>query len=121
MHRTLTTSTPRLLECLVTLSDDDYPLISNSAHYAITVFSQCYDSDRSDVRLSSLLEGRVHSLCSALPRLMRQNNDQRKVATLQLLSGYLQLLKSRVEALTHSHAHLSRLIIALVQVLYVIY
>ncbi len=112
----MATSTPHLLECLVTLSHDDYPLISSSARHAITVFSQYYDSNQSDVKLSSLLEGRVHSLCSALPRLMRQNDDKRKIATLQLLSGYLQLLKSRVKALTHSHAHLSRLVTALVQV-----
>ena len=115
-HRTLVKCTPTLLETLVTLSNDDYPLVSNSAHFTISSFSKRYSKDEQNVKLTSLLEERVHSLCSSLPRLMRANDDKRKVATLQLLSGYLRLLGPHVVNLTHSHVHLTRMIQALIQV-----
>lgn len=115
-YSTLVKSIPTILEVLVTLTNDEYPLVSNSAHFTITQFSERYSKDNQSFKLSSLLEERVHSLCSSLPRLMRAKDDKRKVTTLQLLSGYLRLLGPHVVSLSHSHAHLSRMVQALLQV-----
>ncbi len=43
-------------------------------------------------------------------------DDTRKLSTLQLLVGYLKILGSGVATLVNSHAHLSRLMLAIVQV-----
>ena len=88
--------------------------------------------------LASVLEERLYALASSLPRLMRQHgrhyiietvhflwiylslhhspDDAQKVSTLQLLAGFLQLLGPHTLTLTHSHAHLSRITQALIQV-----
>ena len=48
--------------------------------------------------------------------LHHSSDDVQKASTLQLLAGYLQLLGPHTLTLTHSHAHLSRITQALVQV-----
>ena len=108
---------PPILEVLVVLSHDDYRLISSVAESALSVFSDLYSREEDNkFELTAVMEERLHSLASSLPRLLRSQNDTGKVSTLQLLAGYLQLLQWGVAQLVRSHAHLSRIIQALVMV-----
>ena len=117
LPRTLVSCMPPILEVLVVLSHDDYPLVSSGAESALSTFSEHYSrEEQSRFELMAVLEERLHSLASSLPRLLRSQNDTGKVSTLQLLAGYLQLLQLGVAHLVRSHAHLSRIIQALVMV-----
>lgn len=110
---------PAVLEVLVSLSHDDYPLISSTAKLALTSFSDCYTKEEGESdggELRAVMEERLHSLSSSLPRLLRGQNEAGKVSTLQLLTGYLELLQSQVVHLVNSQAHLSRIIQALILV-----
>ena len=118
---TLVSCVPSVLEVLVVLSSDEYPLVSSTARLALMQFSERYsgeneEEDEVSFKLTAILEERLHSLASSLPRLLRSQNDSGKISTLQLLVGYLQLLKCRVASLVNSQAHLSRIIHALVLV-----
>ncbi|KAG8131500.1 hypothetical protein E2320_009428 [Naja naja] len=67
--------------------------------------------------LADILAEDLHSLATALPRLMTSQNDQGKIATLNLVLGYLKLLGPKVSVVLHSASHLQRLSKALMQVL----
>ena len=67
--------------------------------------------------LNSLLEENLHSALTSLPRLMRIGDDSKKIQSLNLVLGYLNLLGNRLSSLLNSSAHLKRLSLALVQVL----
>ena len=113
---------PFVLEVLVSLRHDDYPLISSTAKLALTTFSECYTKEEEEgegengAELRAIMEERLHSLSSSLPRLLRGQNEAGKVSTLQLLTGYLELLQSRVVHLVNSQAHLTRIVQALMLV-----
>ena len=108
---------PSVLEVMVVLCHDNYPLISSVAESALSSFSEQYSKEEDGCfELTAVMEERLHSLASSLPRLLRSQNDTGKVSTLQLLAGYLQLLQTRVAHLVSSQAHLSRIIQARVMV-----
>lgn len=109
---------PAVLEILVSLSHDDYPLISSTAKLALTSFTDRYSKEEEGegAGLRAIMEERLHSLSSSLPRLLRSQSEAGKVSTLQLLTGYLELLQSRVTNLVNSQPHLTRIIQALVLV-----
>ncbi|XP_039555650.1 TELO2-interacting protein 1 homolog [Passer montanus] len=67
--------------------------------------------------LADVLSENLHSLATALPRLMNSQDDVGKVSTLSLLLGYLKLLGPKVNIVLHSVSHLQRVSKALVQVL----
>ncbi|XP_010148815.1 PREDICTED: TELO2-interacting protein 1 homolog, partial [Eurypyga helias] len=67
--------------------------------------------------LADVLSENLHSLATALPRLMNSQDDAGKVSTLSLLLGYLKLLGPKVNIVLHSVSHLHRLSKALMQVL----
>ncbi|NXA03582.1 TTI1 protein, partial [Sapayoa aenigma] len=67
--------------------------------------------------LADVLSENLHSLTTALPRLMNSQDDVGKVSTLSLLLGYLKLLGPKVNIVLNSVSHLQRLSKALVQVL----
>ncbi|XP_021402996.1 TELO2-interacting protein 1 homolog isoform X2 [Lonchura striata] len=67
--------------------------------------------------LADVLSENLHSLATALPRLMNSQDDMGKVSTLSLLLGYLKLLGSKVNIVLNSVSHLQRLSKALLQVL----
>ncbi|NXC23536.1 TTI1 protein, partial [Campylorhamphus procurvoides] len=67
--------------------------------------------------LADVLSENLHSLATALPRLMNSQDDTGKVSTLSLLLGYLKLLGPKVNIVLNSVSHLHRLSKALVQVL----
>ncbi|XP_048353915.1 LOW QUALITY PROTEIN: TELO2-interacting protein 1 homolog, partial [Sphaerodactylus townsendi] len=70
-----------------------------------------------DRRLADILSEELHALTTALPRLMSSQDDQGKLATLNLLVGYLKLLGPKMNVVLHSASHLQRLSKALMQVL----
>ncbi|KFQ68519.1 TELO2-interacting protein 1, partial [Phaethon lepturus] len=67
--------------------------------------------------LADVLSENLHSLATALPRLMNSQDDMGKVSTLSLLLGYLKLLGPKVNIVLNSVSHLHRLSKALMQVL----
>ncbi|NWX41954.1 TTI1 protein, partial [Steatornis caripensis] len=67
--------------------------------------------------LADVLSENLHSLATALPRLMNSQDDAGKVSTLSLLLGYLKLLGPKVNIVLNSVSHLQRLSKALMQVL----
>ncbi|NWY57363.1 TTI1 protein, partial [Chionis minor] len=67
--------------------------------------------------LADVLSENLHSLATALPRLMNSQDDTGKVSTLSLLLGYLKLLGPKVNIVLNSISHLHRLSKALMQVL----
>lgn len=67
--------------------------------------------------LNSLLEENLHSSLTSLPRLMRTSEDVKKIHSLNLVLGYLNLLEKRFSSLLNSSSHLRRLSLALVQVM----
>ncbi|XP_057221909.1 TELO2-interacting protein 1 homolog [Malurus melanocephalus] len=67
--------------------------------------------------LADVLSENLHSLATALPRLMNCQDDTGKVSTLSLLLGYLKLLGPKINIVLNSVSHLHRLSKALVQVL----
>ena len=107
---------PPVLEVLVGLSRDDYPIVSSMADLSLTTFSQQFSREEDSFELTAVMEERLHSLASSLPRFLRSQSDVGKVSTLQLLTGYLKLLQYRVGHLVNSQAHLSRILQALVMV-----
>ncbi|NXF37095.1 TTI1 protein, partial [Nyctibius bracteatus] len=67
--------------------------------------------------LADVLSENLHSLATALPRLMNSQDDTGKVSTLSLLLGYLKLLGPKINIVLNSTSHLHRLSRALMQVL----
>ena len=67
--------------------------------------------------LNSLLEENLHSSLTSLPRLMRTGDDVKKIHSLNLVLGYLNLLEKRFSSFLNSSSHLRRLSLALVQVM----
>ncbi|NXJ70979.1 TTI1 protein, partial [Rostratula benghalensis] len=67
--------------------------------------------------LADVLSENLHSLATALPRLMNSQDDVGKVSTLSLLLGYLKLLGPKINIVLNSVSHLNRLSKALMQVL----
>lgn len=67
--------------------------------------------------LADVLSENLHSLATALPRLMNSQDDTGKVSTLSLLLGYLKLLGPKINIVLNSTSHLHRLSKALMQVL----
>ncbi|NXX14830.1 TTI1 protein, partial [Podargus strigoides] len=67
--------------------------------------------------LADVLSENLHSLATALPRLMNSQDDTGKVSTLSLLLGYLKLLGPKINIVLNSISHLHRLSKALMQVL----
>ncbi|XP_075624857.1 TELO2-interacting protein 1 homolog isoform X2 [Balearica regulorum gibbericeps] len=67
--------------------------------------------------LADVLSESLHSLATALPRLMNSQDDTGKVSTLSLLLGYLKLLGPKINVVLNSISHLHRLSKALMQVL----
>uniref|UniRef100_A0A8D0HVW3 TELO2 interacting protein 1 n=1 Tax=Sphenodon punctatus TaxID=8508 RepID=A0A8D0HVW3_SPHPU len=114
--RSLVESVGHLLKALVGLVSDENPKVQ----------SQCKEVLKSIAERRTVAENRalvdiladdLHSLASALPRLMNSQDDQGKLSTLSLLLGYLKLLGPKVNYILNSAAHLQRLAKALMQVL----
>ncbi|XP_022104170.1 TELO2-interacting protein 1 homolog [Acanthaster planci] len=118
----LSASIPKFLELLVSLVGDEYDQVAARCKAVLERFAQAHmggedEGDGVGKPLVELLEENLHSLMTALPRLMRTADDATKLARLNLVIGYLKLLGPRISSLLHSVAHLRRLSLALLQVL----
>ncbi|KAH0619335.1 hypothetical protein JD844_019371 [Phrynosoma platyrhinos] len=114
--RSLVESVGELLKALVSLVNDEMPEIqtqSNEVLKSITAQGMVAENRP----LTEVLSEDLHSLATALPRLMNSQDDQGKISTLNLLLGYLKLLGPKVSIVLNSASHLQRLSKALVQVL----
>ncbi|XP_042317867.1 TELO2-interacting protein 1 homolog isoform X2 [Sceloporus undulatus] len=114
--QSLVGSVSELLKALVSLVNDERPEIqarSNEVLRSITVQGMVAENRP----LTNILSEDLHSLATALPRLMNSQDDQGKISTLNLLLGYLKLLGPKVSVVLNSASHLQRLSKALVQVL----
>ncbi|XP_063003548.1 TELO2-interacting protein 1 homolog [Elgaria multicarinata webbii] len=114
--RSLAESLGQLLKALVGLVNDERPEIQIRSHEVLrSLAAQGILAEHR--RLADILSEDLHSLATALPRLMNAQDDQGKVATLNLLLGYLKLLGPKVNVVLRSAPHLQRLSKALMQVL----
>ncbi|XP_004687008.1 PREDICTED: TELO2-interacting protein 1 homolog [Condylura cristata] len=105
-----------LLKALVGLVNDERPEVQARCNKVLKQFAdqKVVVGNRA---LADILSENLHSLATALPRLMDSQDDLGKFATLSLLLGYLKLLGPKVNFVLNSVAHLRRLSKALIQVL----
>ncbi|XP_060133393.1 TELO2-interacting protein 1 homolog isoform X2 [Zootoca vivipara] len=114
--RSLVDSVGQLLKALVGFVNDERPEIRTRSSEVLR--SAAEQGRVAENRLlADILSENLHSLATALPRLMSSQDDQGKTVTLNLLLGYLKLLGPRVNLVLNSASHLHRLSRALVQVL----
>ncbi|KAM9069388.1 TELO2-interacting protein 1 homolog isoform X2 [Sarcophilus harrisii] len=115
-RQSLLKSVGHLLKVLVGLVNDENLDVQNRCNNVLKNFADQRIVVESRV-LTDILSENLHSLATALPRLMSSQDDQGKYSTLILLLGYLKLLGPKVNFILHSVAHLHRLSKALIQVL----
>ncbi|XP_041060297.1 TELO2-interacting protein 1 homolog isoform X2 [Carcharodon carcharias] len=115
-NKSLKQSIGHLLEVLVGLVGDERPEVQTRCSQVLKNISElcvmCENKDFTDV-----LSENLHTLTTALPRLMRTLDDQSKLKSLGLLLGYLKLLGRKVSVVLNSTVHLGRLSKALMQIL----
>ncbi|XP_072413062.1 TELO2-interacting protein 1 homolog [Chiloscyllium punctatum] len=115
-NKSLKQSIGHLLEILVGLVGDERPEVHTRCGQVLRNVSElcmiCENKDFTDV-----LSENLHTLTTALPRLMRTLDDQSKLKSLGLLLGYLKLLGPKVNVILNSTVHLGRLSKALMQIL----
>uniref|UniRef100_A0A670ZLC3 TELO2 interacting protein 1 n=1 Tax=Pseudonaja textilis TaxID=8673 RepID=A0A670ZLC3_PSETE len=114
--RSLVDSAGQLLKALVGLVNDESPEVQRLSERALKDMA-AQERVAGNRLLADILAEDLHSLATALPRLMTSQNDQGKIATLNLVLGYLKLLGPKVSVVLHSASHLQRLSKALMQVL----
>ncbi|XP_070600427.1 TELO2-interacting protein 1 homolog isoform X2 [Erythrolamprus reginae] len=114
--RSLVDSAGQLLKALVGLVNDESPEVQRLSERALKEIA-AQERVAGNRPLADILSEDLHSLATALPRLMASQNDQGKMATLNLILGYLKLLGPKVSVVLHSASHLQRLSKALMQVL----
>uniref|UniRef100_A0ABM5G4V8 TELO2-interacting protein 1 homolog n=1 Tax=Pogona vitticeps TaxID=103695 RepID=A0ABM5G4V8_9SAUR len=114
--RSLAGSAGHLLKALVSLMNDERPEIQAQSHEVLRSIA-AQGKVAENRRLADVLSEDLHSLATALPRLMNSQDDQGKISTLNLLLGYVKLLGPAVNVVLASASHLQRLSKALVQVL----
>ncbi|ETE61822.1 TEL2-interacting protein 1-like protein, partial [Ophiophagus hannah] len=112
----LVASAGQLLKALVGLVNDESPEVQRPSERALKDMA-ARERVAGNRLLADILAEDLHSLATALPRLMTSQNDQGKIATLNLVLGYLKLLGPKVSVVLHSASHLQRLSKALMQVL----
>ncbi|KAM3839270.1 TELO2-interacting protein 1 homolog isoform 1-T3 [Vipera latastei] len=114
--RSLVDSASQLLKALVGLVNDESAEVRRESERALEDVA-AQESVAGNRRLADLLSEDLHSLATSLPRFMTSQNDRGKMATLNLLLGYLKLLGPKVSLVLNSASHLQRLSKALMQVL----
>lgn len=114
--RSLVDSAGQLLKALVGLVNDESAEVRRESERALEDVA-AQESVAGNRRLADLLSEDLHSLATSLPRFMTSQNDRGKMATLNLLLGYLKLLGPKVSLVLNSASHLQRLSKALMQVL----
>ncbi|XP_053101165.1 TELO2-interacting protein 1 homolog isoform X2 [Hemicordylus capensis] len=114
--RSLVGSVGQLLKVLVGLVNDERSEVQSRSNEVLRSIAE-QGMVAENRGLADVLSEDLHSLATALPRLMNSQDDQGKLSTLNLLLGYLKLLGPRVNMVLNSASHLQRLSKALMQVL----
>ncbi|KFP21758.1 TELO2-interacting protein 1, partial [Egretta garzetta] len=114
--RSLVDSFSHLLKALVGLVNDDNSEVQSRCNEVLRGIAEQRIVAQSRA-LADVLSENLHSLATALPRLMNSQDDTGKVSTLSLLLGYLKLLGPKINVVLNSTSHLHRLSRALMQVL----
>ncbi|XP_054835036.1 TELO2-interacting protein 1 homolog [Eublepharis macularius] len=114
--RSLVGSVGQFVKALVGLVNDESPEVQSQSQEALRSIA-ARGAVAENRRLADLLSEELHSLTTALPRLMSSQDDQGKLSTLNLLLGYLKLLGPKMNIVLRSTSHLQRLSKALMQVL----
>ncbi|NXW47231.1 TTI1 protein, partial [Nyctiprogne leucopyga] len=114
--RSLVDSFSHLLKALVGLVNDENSEVQSRCTEVLQGIAEQGIVAQSRA-LADVLSENLHSLATALPRLMNSQDDTGKVSTLSLLLGYLKLLGPRINIVLNSTSHLHRLSKALMQVL----
>ncbi|NWI70540.1 TTI1 protein, partial [Todus mexicanus] len=105
-----------LLKALVGLVNDESSEVQSRCTEVLRGMAERRVVARSRA-LADVLSENLHSLATALPRLMNSQDDTGKISTLSLLLGYLKLLGPKINIVLNSTSHLQRLSKALLQVL----
>ncbi|XP_030818923.1 TELO2-interacting protein 1 homolog [Camarhynchus parvulus] len=114
--QSLVDSFSHLLKALVGLVNDENSEVQSRCNKVLQGIAEQRIVAQSRA-LADVLSENLHSLATALPRLMNSQDDMGKVSTLSLLLGYLKLLGPKINIVLNSVSHLQRLSKALVQVL----
>ncbi|XP_033923067.1 TELO2-interacting protein 1 homolog isoform X2 [Melopsittacus undulatus] len=114
--RSLESSFTHLLKALVGLVNDESSEVQSRCNEVLQSIAEQRMVAQSRA-LADVLSENLHSLATALPRLMNSQDDMGKVSTLSLLLGYLKLLGPKINVVLNSTSHLGRLSKALMQVL----
>uniref|UniRef100_A0A452I875 TELO2-interacting protein 1 homolog n=1 Tax=Gopherus agassizii TaxID=38772 RepID=A0A452I875_9SAUR len=114
--QSLVESVGHLLKALVGLVNDESNEVQIKCHEILRSIAELRTVAENRA-LADILSENLHSLATALPRLMNSQDDQGKFSTLSLLLGSLKLLGPKVNIVLNSAAHLQRLSKALMQVL----
>ncbi|XP_050773656.1 TELO2-interacting protein 1 homolog [Gopherus flavomarginatus] len=114
--QSLVESVGHLLKALVGLVNDESNEVQIKCHEILRSIAELRTVAENRA-LADILSENLHSLATALPRLMNSQDDQGKFSTLSLLLGSLKLLGPKVNIVLSSAAHLQRLSKALMQVL----
>uniref|UniRef100_A0A6P8IMY9 TELO2-interacting protein 1 homolog isoform X2 n=1 Tax=Actinia tenebrosa TaxID=6105 RepID=A0A6P8IMY9_ACTTE len=109
-------STSLLVDILVGFLEDEYSQVSTESKAVLEYMSK-NEIKNEQTSFSSVLEENLHYQLTALPRVMRTADDEKKLRTLNLLNGYIGLLGDRFSLLLTSTSHLKRLSLAFIQVL----
>ncbi|XP_061217335.1 TELO2-interacting protein 1 homolog [Neopsephotus bourkii] len=112
----LGSSFTHLLKALVGLVNDESSEVQSRCNEVLQCIAEQKIIAQSRA-LADVLSENLHSLATALPRLMSSQDDMGKVSTLSLLLGYLKLLGPKINIVLNSTSHLGRLSKALMQVL----
>ncbi|NXC14860.1 TTI1 protein, partial [Corythaeola cristata] len=114
--RSLVSSFSHLLKALVGLVTDENSEVQSRCKEVLQGIAEQRIIAQNRA-LADVLSENLHSLATALPRLMNSQDDMGKVSTLSLLLGYLKLLGPKINIVLNSVSHLHRLSKALMQVL----
>lgn len=105
---TLSLSTSKCIEVLVTLQSDNILVVSSASSMSLQLFSDhCIAS--SSRNLLSVFEENIFELCTRLSKSLLSHGDEQKLCTLNLLLGYMKLLGPYVKGLVYSISHLKAL------------
>ncbi|XP_071865673.1 telo2 interacting protein 1 [Bombus fervidus] len=106
-----------LIEYLISLSEDEFPVVRDKAEEVLTAININFMRDKNMRSLVELLEENFYDLLTKLPRIIRKSDDNDQLSCLNQIAGYLKLLgEQRLPRVMMSAPHVNRLILALVYV-----
>ena len=105
---TLSPSSSKCIEVLVTLQSDNILVVSSASSMLLQLFSDHFIASNSR-NLLSVFEENIFELCTRLSKSLLSHGDEQKLCTLNLLLGYMKLLGPCVKGLAYSVSHLKAL------------